>query len=127
MIHSDLLRQILLAATAAVFAVFVAWSLVHPRSLAQTLGYEASAPNGWSEVGAIYGGVFVGQALLCGLAMTRVRDPVLGDLCAVFVLLQPAGRALPMLRYGAPRGLLRWLLILEIVGGLALLAIRPSA
>ena len=30
--------------------------------------------------------------------------PVPGDLCAVFLLLQPVGRSLPFIRYGAPTG-----------------------
>ena len=60
---------------------------MRPRSMAKTLGYEVSAPNGWSEFGAIYVGVFIAQALLCGLAISRVSDAVLGDLCAIFLLL----------------------------------------
>lgn len=127
MIHSDLLRQLLLASTAAIFIIFAAWALIRPRTLAKTLGYELSAPNGWSEFGAIYVGVFIAQALLCGLAISRVDDAVLGDLCAVFLLLQPAGRLLPLFRYGAPTGLLRLLMVLELFGGITLLLVRPGA
>ena len=127
MIHSDLLRQLLLASTAAMFTIFAAWALIRPRSLAKILGYEVSAPNGWSEFGAIYVGVFIAQALLCGLAINRVSDAALGDLCAVFLLLQPLGRTLPYFRYGAPTGLLRLLAVLELFGGIALLLVRPGA
>ena len=127
MIHSDLLRQLLLASTAGIFLFFVAWALIRPQSMAKTLGYEVSAPNGWSEFGAIYVGVFFAQALLCGLAIYRLSDAVLGDLCAVFLLLQPVGRLLPLVRYGAPTGLLRLLFALELTGGIALLLVRPGA
>ena len=95
--------------------------------MAKTLGYEVSAPNEWSEFGAIYAGIFFAQALLCGLAISRVSDAVLGDLCAIFLLLQPAGRLLPLFRYGAPTGLLRLLMVLELFGGIALLIVRPGA
>lgn len=127
MIYSDLLRQFLLASTAAIFLIFVAWALIYPRSMAKSMGYEVSAPNGWSEFGAIYVGIFIAQALLCSLAIVRVSDAVLGDLCAVFLLLQPVGRLLPFIRYGAPTGLMRWLVVLELFGGTALLLVRPGA
>lgn len=126
MIHSDLLRQLLLASTAAIFIIFIAWALIRPRSLAKILGYEISTPNGWSEFGAIYVGVFIAQTLLCGFAILRVSDAMLGDLCAVFLLLQPVGRLLPLFRYGAPTGLLRLLMMLELFGGIALLLVRPG-
>lgn len=127
MIYSDAIRQFLLGATAAVFLAFTIWSLVGPRGLANMLGYELRAPNGNSEFGAIYTGVFIGQALLCLLALVRVRDATLGDLVAVFLLLQPVGRLPPLLRYGAPQGFLRVLLVAEVLSGLLLLAVRPSA
>lgn len=126
MFYSDFLRQLLLGATAAIFLFFVVWAVVHRASLAKALGYQLTSPNGESEFGAIYIGLFLAQTLLCIFAMTRVQDAAVGDLAAGFLLLQPLGRVLPFIRHGPPTGLLRILFILEIFGGLALLLVRPN-
>ena len=127
MIYSDFLRQLLLGSTAAFFLFFVAWAIVHRASLANVLGYQVTKPNGESEFGAIYIGLFFAQALLCIFAITRIQDSAVGDLAAVFLLLQPIGRILPLFRCGAPTGLLRFLFAMEVFGGVALLLVRPNA
>lgn len=127
MIYGDLLRQLLLGSTAAIFLFFVAWALAGRASLARVLGYELVAPNGESEFGAVYIGLFLGQALLCIFAITRIRDSAVGDLAAVFLLLQPVGRIPSLIRHGAPTGLLRVLFLMEMFGGAALLVVRPGA
>lgn len=127
MIYDDFIRQLLLAATATIFVAFALWAAFSPKSLASMLGYELSAPNGESEFHAIYVGVFFAQAALCLLAAARVTDPVLGDLVALFLLAQPIGRLLAMFRHGVPHGVLRWLFLLELGGGVALLLVRPTA
>lgn len=127
MIYSDFLRQLLLGATAAIFLLFVIWAAVNRASLAKVLGYQLTAPNGESEFAAIYIGLFLAQTLLCIFAITRIQDSAMGDLAAAFLLLQPGGRILPLIRHGTPTGLLRVLFILEILGGVALLLVRPNA
>lgn len=127
MIYSDLLRQILISATGLTFVIFALWSIFQPASLAKLLGYQLTPPNGNSEFGAIYTGVFLGQAALCVLAACRIHDQSLGDLVAIFLLLQPVGRILPWLQHGAPQGVLRLLLITELLGGFLILIVRPIA
>ena len=127
MIYSDFLRQLLLGSTAAIFLFFVVWAFVNRASLANALGYQLTTPNGESEFGAIYIGLFLAQTLLCIFAITRIQDSAVGDLAAAFLLLQPFGRIPPLVRHGAPTGLLRVLFILEIFGGVALLLVRPNA
>lgn len=127
MIYDDFIRQLMLAATATTFIAFSLWATFSPKSLARMLGYELSTPNGQSEFHAIYIGLFVAQAMLCALAVVRVKDPVLGDLVALFLLAQPIGRLFAMFRYGVPQGVMRWLFLLELGGGIALLLVRPSA
>lgn len=126
MIYSDLLRQILLAATALTFLGFALWALVRPNSLARVLGYELRSADGQSEFHAIYIGVFLGQFALSVLAAYRIADVVLGDLVAAFLLAQPLGRLIALIRFGAPSGVLRLLFALEAVGGVALLLVRPT-
>ena len=127
MLQSDLIRQVLLALVAANFVLFALWALTRAEQLAAVLGYRLSNPNSHSEFGAIYVGVFLAQALLCLLALVRVDDAILGDLVAVFLLMQPVGRLLPLLRHGTPTGLLRLLLVLEVFSAAALFAVRPWA
>ncbi len=127
MFYHETLRQGLLIAVALNFVAFALWALFHPQSLAALLGLDLKKPNGHSEFGAIYVGVFLGQALLSALAASRIKDATLGDLVAVFLLLQPLGRLVPLFRHGPPVGVLRFLFILELISGLALLAIRPDA
>jgi hypothetical protein len=126
MIHDDLIRQILLAATGAVFVGLAAWAAVAPRSLASTVGYRLDSANAMSEFHAIYFGVFLAQALLCGLAVTRIDDAIIGDLVAIFVLAQPLGRTLAWFRWGWPTGPLAAVMLLELLGGLAILQVRPA-
>lgn len=126
MIHDDFIRQLLLFATSMVFVAFALWAMFNPKSLASMLGYTLTVPNGQSEFHAIYIGLFFSQAALCGLAAIRVNDPVLGDLVAFFLLAQPLGRLIALPRFGAPRGMLRWLFALELASGVVLLLIRPA-
>lgn len=127
MIYDDFIRQILLSATGAVFVAFALWAAVAPRSLAATADYRLDSANAMSEFHAIYVGVFLAQALLCALAVVRVDDAVIGDLAAIFLLGQPFGRLLARFRKGWPRGSLRAAFILEIIGGVAILLVRPGA
>lgn len=126
MIYNDLIRQILLAATGIVFVIFALWATVKPESLATILGYELSNKNAFSEFHAIYVGVFIAQALLCTLAIVRVQDAAIGDLVALFLLSQPVGRLIAVVRRGFPSGFLLQLFIIELVSGIILLAVRPN-
>ncbi len=125
MIVSEPLRFWLLAATGVTFAGFAIWAAAEPRGLARLLGFELASRNASSEFHAIYVGVFLAQAALCFFAANRVSDAALGDLCAAFLLLQPVGRVLAGLRGDFPEGVLRLLFAAEVVGGLAILGVRP--
>jgi hypothetical protein len=126
MIENDALRFYLLIATSVTFLGFALWSAALPTSLASILGYDLKSDNAHSEFHAIYVGVFLGQFLLCLLAASRVDDSVLGDLCGTFLLLQPLGRMIAILRGHRTTGILTLLFLAELVGGIALIAVRPS-
>lgn len=126
MLVSDPLRFTLLVVSTVTFFGFALWAVLRPQSLASILGYELKSSNSHSEFHAIYVGVFIGQGLLCLLAASRIGDSMLGDLCAAFLLLQPLGRGVAMFRGHRPRGVLSLLFLAEILGGIALLAVRPG-
>ena len=101
--------------------------LVAPEEVASGLGYVLKGANGYSEFYAIYLGVWLATAVLAIIAMVRSRQPLIGDLVAMFVLAQPAGRLFALIRFGLPEGLLLAMFVLETVGGLLILGVRPSA
>ncbi len=126
MIESDIARQVLLCLTALTFLVLAIRTVLLPEKVAAELGYGLNRPNGHSELFAIYFGLWLAIAALAILATVRVEVALLGDIVAALVLAQPVGRSVAVVRYGMPRGLLLGFFVLEIVGGLLLLAIRPS-
>lgn len=126
MIYDDIFRQILLAATGGIFGFFAIWAMIKPEMLAAALGYELKTKNSFNEFHAIYVGLFIAQALLCALAFIRIEDAIFGDLVAIFLLAQPFGRLIAVLRRGFPSGFLLMLFVMELIGGIVLLAVRPS-
>ena len=125
MIHSTRSRQFLQLATALVYLVIAGRAALLPDRLAHGLGYTLHA-NGYSELFAVYVGVWVAPAVLGVVAARRSDDPLFGDLLALFVLAQPVGRFLALPFWGMPVGNLLGLFVLEIVGAIALFAVRPS-
>lgn len=126
LLYNELARQIVLGATAFTFAFFSLWAIVAPYSLASLLGYELKTPNSISEFHAIYAGVFAAQAMLAFYAFYKIEDAALGDVVAIFLLVQPLGRCIALLRKGVPSGVMRLLFALETLTGIVLLLIRPE-
>ncbi len=127
MIRSTRSRQVLLVITALVYLAIAARAALLPDRLAHGLGYTLQAPNGYSELFAVYVGVWVATALLALVAARRSDEPLFGDLLALFVLAQPAGRLLAIPHWGLPTGNLLWMFMLEAVGAAALFAVRPAS
>jgi hypothetical protein len=126
MIDSDLTRQVLLCLTALTFLVLAVRTVFSPEKVASELGYTLVGANGHSELFAIYVGLWIASAALSVFAAMRVGDALLGDIVAMLVLAQPFGRCVALIRYGMPRGPLLIFFALEVVGGVLLLAVRPS-
>ena len=127
MICHDLSRRICLCLTAIVFFAIAVRAILAPEKMAHGLGYVLSNQNSYSEFYAIYFGVWIATGGLALLAAIRVRQVLLGDLVAMFVLAQPVGRGWALLQYGPPEGTLLVLSMVELIGGLILLLVRPSA
>lgn len=127
MIFSSLSRQALLMLSAAIFVANAVQTIVSPDEWAAGLGLSLRSPNGYSEVYAVYVGIWLATAFLCALAAVRVRQSLLGDLAAMFVLSQAAGRVLALFQFGPPEGTLLLLFALEAAGGVGLFVVRPSS
>ncbi len=120
-------RQFLLGLTALVFALIALASLVAPHKMAEGIGYSLASVDALSEFRAVYVGVWLATAVLLVIALRRVQDALLGDLCAVLILGQTFGRVVSLVLDGIPSERVWPMFILEAVGAVALLVVRPSA
>lgn len=125
MIESDIARQICFAIVASVFGLIAIRAFLNPDKLAEELGYRLEAPNGYSELFAIYIGVWLATAILALTALWHVNVVIFGDLLALFVIAQPAGRLLAIPRWGMPRKGLLVMFGVEVAGGMILVIVRP--
>lgn len=112
-----------LIATASSLAALAA--LLDPDRVATSMGMLLVGVNGYSQFFAIYVGTRLATAWLALLAARHGDQPLLGDITALFLLAQPAGRFIAALAIGLPQGLLLVVCGLELAGGLGLLALRP--
>jgi hypothetical protein len=112
-----------LVATASSLAALVA--MLDPDRVATAMGLFLVGVNGYSQFYAIYVGVRLATAGLAVLAARRGDQPILGDLVALFLLAQPAGRLVAAFAIGLPTGSLFVVSGIELLAGLALLALRP--
>lgn len=123
--RSDKVRQALLVLTAMVFAGLAVASLVAPHTMAGGIGYTLDNVDALSEFRAVYVGLWLATAALLIVAARRVADPLLGDLGAMLVLGQTAGRLVSLVLDGMPSARIWPIFILEALGGVALLVVRP--
>jgi uncharacterized protein DUF4345 len=125
-VKSSKVRQVLLGLTAFVFTAIALGSLVAPRKMAEGLGYSLDSVDALSEFRAVYVGLWLATAALLVVALRRVREAILGDLCATLVIGQTVGRIVSLLLDGTPSGRVWPIFVLEAIGGVALLVVRPS-
>jgi hypothetical protein len=120
------LRGQLLQLTATASSLAALSALLDPDRIAEAMGLFLVGVNGYSQFYAIYVGVRLATAGLALLAARRGDQPILGDLAALFILAQPLGRLVAAFAIGLPQGLLFVLCGIELLVGLALLALRPQ-
>ena len=114
-----------LVATASSLAALI--TVLDPDRVAAVLGQFLVGVNGYSQFYAMYVGVRLAIAGLALLAARRGDQHLLGDLVALFLLAQPAGRLVAAFAIGLPHGPLLIVTGIELLAGLALLALRPRA
>jgi hypothetical protein len=119
------LRSQLLQATATVSSLAALSALLDPDRMAERYGLFLVGVDGYSQFYAIYVGARLAIAGLALLAARRGDQPLLGDLTALFILAQPLGRCVAAFAIGLPQGVLLAISGIELVVGLALLALRP--
>jgi len=124
MIRSTRTRQFLLIVTAFVYLAIALRTFLLPERLAQGLGYSLHAPNGYSELFAVYVGVWTATAAMALIAARRSDEPLLGDIVGLFVVAQPVARLIAAPFWGLPSGTLFWMFILEALGAIALFSVR---
>ncbi|MFC0251134.1 hypothetical protein [Massilia consociata] len=112
-----------LVATASSLAALAA--LLDPDRVASAMGLFLVGVNGYSQFYAIYVGLRLATAMLAYLAARQGDQPILGDLTALFLLAQPAGRLVAAFAIGLPKGVLLAICAVELLAGLSLLALRP--
>jgi hypothetical protein len=119
--RASLLKFIAILSSLAALA-----ALLDPDRVAGSYGMLLVGVNGYSQFFAMYVGVRFATAFLALLAARHGDQPLLGDITALFILAQPLGRFVAVLAIGLPQGYLLVLCGLELLGGAALLALRPS-
>jgi hypothetical protein len=119
-------RRRLLQLTAFVFALGALCSLLDADDMAEGMGFFLNGVNGYSQFYAFVVGVWLATAALALLAARHGQQPILGDVTAMFVLAQPAGRLIAAIPYGLPQGFLLLMCGVEIAGGGLLLALRST-
>ena len=116
-------RLLNIIATASSVAALAA--LLDPDRVATGMGMLLVGVNGYSQFFAMYVGVRLATAGLALLAARHGDQPLLGDITALFLLAQPAGRLIAAIAIGLPQGFLLVICGMELLGGLGLLALRP--
>lgn len=119
------LRRRLLNLTASACSLAALAAMLDPDRVAAAMGVFLVGVNGYSQFFAIYVGLRFATALLALVAARRGDQPLLGDITALFILAQPAGRLVAAFAIGLPQGFLLAVCGIELLGGLALLALRP--
>ncbi len=119
------LRAQLLNLIASVCSLAALAAMLDPDRVAIAMGVFLIGVNGYSQFFAVYVGVRLATAALALLAAKHGDQPLLGDLTALFVLAQPAGRFVAAFAIGLPQGLLLVVCGIELACGLLLLALRP--
>lgn len=115
-----LLQFVALASSLAALA-----ALLDPDLIAAAMGLFLVGVNGYSQFFATYVGVRLATAGLALLAARRGDQPLLGDLTALLLLSQPGGRLVAAFAIGLPTGVLFVICAVELLVGIALLALRP--
>ena len=121
------LRTRLLRVIASLSSAAALFAFLDPDRVAIVMGLFLVGVNGYSQFYAIYVGVRLATAALALLAARNGDQPLLGDLTALFILAQPAGRLVAAMAIGLPKGVLLAVCGLELACGLLLLALRPRA
>ena len=119
-------RRTILILSALVFFAIALGSLVIPHTVAAQLGYTLNNVDALNEFRAVYVGVWVATGILLITAARRIDLPLIGDLGALLILGQTFGRTISIALDGLPGEKIWPIFALELLGGVAILVVRPS-
>ncbi len=125
--HATAVRRVLLVLTALVFIAIAIASLLAPHEMAKGLGYTLDSADARSEFRAIYVGLWLAHGLVCVVAARHIFEPRLGDVAGILVLGQVLGRLVSVVQDGELPTKLLPMALLETVGAIAILLVRPAA
>jgi len=100
--------------------------LLFADAMAAGMGIFLNGVNGYSQFYATHVGVWGATTLLALFAARQGEPPVLGDITAMLLLAQPAGRLFAAISFGLPQGFVLFMCAMELTAGLALLLLRPA-
>jgi hypothetical protein len=109
-----------------VFLGIAIGSLFWPAFMAEGLSYHVESIDARNEFRAVYVGLWLAHVGILGLGAVRIDRSYLGDIAAVLILGQVSGRVVSILLDGFPSSRMLAMLLLESLGGLAILIVRPS-
>ena len=121
---NDAVRRVILVVAAVVFVLIAIQAILRPGQL--LLGRHLDSIDSYSEFRAIYLGLWLATAVLLVIAAQRIREPVLADLGALLILGQVFGRVVSLVADGVPGPRVWGIFVLELLGGAAILLVRPS-
>ncbi|MEG2030120.1 MAG: hypothetical protein RR376_05645 [Janthinobacterium sp.] len=99
--------------------------LLFADEMAAGMGIFLNGVDGYSQFYASHVGLRGATALLALFAARHGEPPVFGDITAMLVLAQPAGRLFAAISFGLPQGFVLFMCVMELLAGLALLLLRP--
>ena len=111
---------------AAVYGLAVFACLLFADEMAAGMGIFLNGVDGYSQFYASHVGLRGATALLALFAARHGEPPVFGDITAMLVLAQPAGRLFAAISFGLPQGLVLYMCAMELTAGLVLLLLRPA-
>lgn len=119
-----LARRIVLATSGATFLTIALIGIALPREVAGAYGFSLDRIESFNEFRAVYTGFWIALAAAMFTAARHVRLALLGDLCALMLVCQAAGRAMSFVLDGRPSWPFIAAFWLELLGGLTVLAMR---
>jgi hypothetical protein len=94
--------------------------------MAEPFDYRLDTVNGLSEFRAIYVGLWLAHVMIFFWAAWRIRIVYLGDMCGLLLGGQVLGRLVSLALDGAPDIRLYPIAVIEGLGAVVLLAVRPK-
>jgi hypothetical protein len=125
MVRNDVARRVVLVVAALVFVAVAVGTLIAPQVMASQYRLRLDHVDAFNEYRAVYVGLWLAQAALLVFAARHVGWALLGDLGAVLILGQVAGRLISLALDGVPSAQVWPTFVAEVIGGVALLLVRP--